>query len=527
MIENNFLSAIVDALNPFKMIGKIRALINPTLDYIDYLVGYDDFEYRYDGRPDQEEIYPNKIYFYKEQGKLYCITKEITDNYALIDNPTEEEKNIFIKGIELAKEDIGKSSFDELMDVLDDSGKQISIESQSKIYEFMLANKMTQGIKYSWYSYVVQSYNIFEKNFVDKHPRIVEAYRFCKNSFNNLCIFASSQTGLRIAAICSAAAMAVASGGTIPIIILSAYCGAMAISLIQQANSRMKLNRLEEESELLKRYKDNNKILGRTFPNKIPLKIDNSIWARIKIWSMAASVHVSTYFLEISIPVVAAIMSPVHAAKSMLDVGIFIGLAATGMGVGSYFRVLYEDKKFELKLEIDKAKSSIDIPDYKDLNDLKRKIIEQEKSLGKENVEKDASLKANYWISDYGRGFIDVVNPFKKHLEIKSPKLFAKTVAGTSVALATGAAIFSSPEIAISGVGTALVASAATNAVGYANFKVDNQKPVINAVNHENKQRSIFIQKENSKTKDKLIVGPNTRRAILEKTSHHPLYRSQ
>lgn len=529
MIENTLFNIIVDALNPFKILGKIKAMINPTLDFIDSQIGYDDFEFRYDGRPNQDEIYPNKIYFYKEEGRLYCLTKEITDQYSLIDNPTEDEKNIFIKGIELNKQDLEESVFDEMLNILDDhkKQKQLSIENQSKLYEFMLINKMHPGIKYTWHSNMVFKYNEFEKNFIEKHPVIVKIYNFCKNSINNLCIFATSQTGLRVAAFCSAAAMAFASGGAMPMILLGAYGVGMAVSVIQQANSRMKLNKLEEEADLINRYKVNNQTLGRVFLNKTPLKIDNSIFGKIKRWSMAATVHSSTYFLEVTIPVITAIISPVNAAISMLEIGVFVGLAATGMGVGSYFRTLYEDKKFELKLEIDKAKLSSDIPDYKDIAELKRKIIEQEKSLGKINSEKDDSLKVNYWIVDYWRGLKDVVNPFKQSLEVKDPKIFARTVAGSSMALAAGAAIMSAtPEVAISGLGTALVASATTNAVAYKNASV-RPELVINEKKEVSRQQEVVIQRDNSKSRNKVIIGPNTRRAILEKSSNHPLYRSQ
>ena len=238
--DSTLLTAIADALSPPKILGMIRNYISPVLNFVDSQLGYDDFELCY-RKPEEAEIYPKMVYLYQEEGKLYCLTKAIA-----IENP-----------IELLPEDLGIEAFNGIVASLKDVDKKtpLDIKTKSILYDFLIHNKVEVGFKATWHKKVRERYHKIEANFIAKNPRIYRAYLSFKNLVNDACTFAVSQTGLRIASVASTIGIAVASGGMIPVIMAGAYTASIGISIVQQAYSKLKLNRLSEEAILLERYK--------------------------------------------------------------------------------------------------------------------------------------------------------------------------------------------------------------------------------------------------------------------------------
>ena len=67
MLDSAFFTAIVDAMNPFKIIGTIRNALSPTLNFIDWQLGYEDFESYYYDKVYKEEETAFSDYIYELQ----------------------------------------------------------------------------------------------------------------------------------------------------------------------------------------------------------------------------------------------------------------------------------------------------------------------------------------------------------------------------------------------------------------------------------------------------------------------------
>jgi hypothetical protein len=435
MFFDELLRVIVDTLNPFKIIANIKNAIDPTLGFIDHQLGYDNYQLCYAGRPELKTLSPNIFYLYlDDKDQLSCLIKRK-------DPKTKEEST---DEILLPKEYLGELGFNKIVDTINKHNDKegLDFDTRAIIYNFFTSNNVKAGYRHSFHNNITAPYNKFETNFIRKHPIIYKAYQFSKRTFNNLCTFSASQTGARVAGLASFVAMSIASGGTFAAAIAGAYAGSVAISLIQQAYYRKKLNSLTEETQLITRYLENNNKIGvHTQFNKKPLPAPDKSWlGAIKRLANSAAKHLSTYILEAAVPVAATILSPIHGIMTTMQLGAAIGLSSVGVGIGVYFRKSYDDKRLELQLEISKAKQRPDIPDYKNVEDLKKAIIQQERMLGTYKSD-DPTLKSRSGLQKYWQGFKEVINPFDNAQLIEDPKIFANTVQKIALGITATATI--------------------------------------------------------------------------------------
>lgn len=466
LFDSTLFSSIAAALNPFKILGIIRNALNPTLGVVDGLLGYEDFELLYDGKPSHRDLQPKKLYFYKENDKLYCMRKEFP--YAWELNEAYLDKTILKEFTEIFNEPEAK--------------RDLSIKAKSDLYNFLVDNKLTVGLKASWHQNIVKNYNEFETKFKKNHPNIVQAYLFCKHSINNICTFAVSQTGLRVAGLASAIAVSLASGGIVPAILTGAYAASIGIAVAQQAYSKMRLNSLTEEADLLVRYEKNNNILKASGINivhkKKPHVLETPV-GQAKRWLAATAKHLATYFCEAAVPVASAILCPISGVVSAVQFGVFIGVAAVGVGTGAYARKVHEDNKNALKEQIAKVKIKDEIPDYNNVTDLKRLLVAQEKDLQTRGFLPkqdtiDSALQVQSGLQQYWQGLKDVINPFKDSMAVKDSKVFAKIVASSSLPLvAIAAGTSGNPYLLIPGLATAAIAGAAATTMHSINSKTE------------------------------------------------------
>lgn len=533
MLDSAFFTAIVDAMNPFKIIGTIRNALSPTLNFIDWQLGYEDFELLYSGRPEDKDIQPKKVYLYKENNKIYCITKEILDHYKIIKNPSLEAQMILDYGLHLSEDYIGKNLSDALHFVFNNPDEKLNldIESKTDLYQFLVDNRVTVGLKYSWHDKIVKVYHDFEKKFIEKHPSVYQAYLFSKRQFNNLCTFAVSQTGIRVAGIASAVAVSVASGGMVPAVLAGAYVASIGIAVAQQSYSRMLLNSLHEEADLLVRYEKNTTLLelsGYEAPHFIKKPIEPPKKNQIVKWAGATIKYLSTYFCEAAVPVASAFLSPIGGMLSLANFGVFVGLAATGVGAGIYARKVHEDTKEDLKEQIGKARAKVEIPNYSNLSELKKLVIAQEQDLVAKRVLSisnplDPALQDRSGLMQYWQGFKDVVNPFKNAMEVKNPKAFAHTVSSVAITLSAVAAS-SNPQLLIPALTTAVVTSAIKIKVQGRNASELGALNIEHSNNAESKVKALEIAKSKAKELVPIVRKQTTFTELVRKsTEDHPL----
>ena len=211
----------------------------------------------------------------------------------------------------------------------------------------------------------------------------------------------------------------------------------------------------------LSTYPNKKHNITETFKKPAITALDNTKNGQIKKFLYSSALYISTYFVEIAMPTAIAVLTPTGAIISALRFGTFVGLAGVNIGIGSFFRKIYEDQKMQLNTEIAKAKLREDIPNYKNINELKEIIKQQEQKL---QISSDKwSLKPQSGLQQYWQGLKDVINPFTNPLEVKDSKVFARIVSGAAISSAAITGIISGmPEIAISGITTAIGASAAT-----------------------------------------------------------------
>jgi hypothetical protein len=539
MASSPIFSTIADALTPPKIVGKVKALIKPILNFVDSSLGYQDFHLNYDGRPKQDDLVENIVYFYKESGQLYCITKEIADHYQAIENPSEEEKAFFKKGINITQEDIGKEAFENINLSLEDLEKktQISNQAQSKIYDFLILNNLKStkpeqekskelGYKYAWHKNVALGYDKFKKKFIEKHPRITTIYGLAEKGVGALCTFATSQTGIRIASIASAASVAVATGGILPAALVGAYAAGIGIAIAQQAYSRMKLNKFEEEARLIERYIRNNQDKGITekFQKSKSSISPPAQEGQIKRFLKASAKHLSTYCFEIALPIATAVLFPTTGALSALQFGAFIGINGLGVGLGAFFRKKYEDQKTALTIEIEQAKTKDNLPHYNNINELKAIIKNQETNLQISNENKP-SLEKQSGVRQYWQGLKDVINPFKDSLNIIDARVFNKNIeAAIPLAAAIGIAS-GNPTIAITAIASSITASTATIGMEAIKSNYTNTQPK-NTPLKEDTLDPLLNQKVKERTTKHLFVEPPSR-TFQERHQNSIIHSSQ
>ena len=538
MASSPIFSTIADALTPPKIVGKVKALIKPILNFVDSSLEYQDFHLNYDGRPKQDDLAKNIVYFYKESDKLYCITKEIADHYQAIENPSEEEKAFFKKGINITQEDIGEEAFNSINSSLEDLEKktQISNQAQSKIYDFLILNNLKStkpeqekskelGYKYAWHKNIVLRYDKFKEKFIGKHPRITKIYGLVEKGIGALCTFATSQTGIRLASIASAASLAIATGGILPAALVGAYAAGIGAAIAQQAYSRMKVSKLEEEARLIERYIKNNKEKGKTekfHKNKLPIS-PPAQEGQIKRFLKATTKHLSTYCFEIALPIATAVLFPTAGALSALQFGAFIGINGLGVGLGSFFRKKYEDQKTSLTIEIEQAKTKDNLPPYNNINELKAILRNQEKDLQITGSNKP-SLEEKSGIGQYWQGLKDVINPLKDSLDIIDARVFNKNIeAAIPLAAAIGIAS-GNPIIAIAAISSSIGASAAT--IGMEAINSNNtSRPSKNTPQKEDTLDPLLNQKVKERPPKPLLIEPTSR--TFQERHKDSIYRSQ
>lgn len=464
MADDSIFSTIANILNPLKIFGYIKGSIDPALSFIDSTLGYDDFELSYGGRPKQDEIKKKKIHVFKINDEIRFLTHDILLTIEQKTNPTPQEKYIYEKGIKLAPEQITLEAYKELVNILDDDKHKIEPSYQTKysVYNFLNSEKrLNLGYRYYYNRVIAEKYRNFEKGFIKKFPLVVKASNALGNLLGALCTFATSQTGLRIANLASLTAVAIATGGIMPMAMVGLYTFGIGISVIQQANSRMKLNRLEEEANLLQKWIIINK--GKKTFNKESLTPAKTFSKPHYVyrWFKAGLMHFSTYLIETGIPLAFSILFPIGGAISGAQKGLLIGISSTSLGVGAISRKAYEDKKLKLKEVVEKIKQRPDVPHYKTIDELREnlnQLIESETQNGK-----DLYIKKS-WVRRYFKALKQVLNPFSPPIDVKDPDKFILNISIATTAATVSAAI-SSPTLIIPAVTASLVASSAATIV--------------------------------------------------------------
>ena len=325
------------------------------------------------------------------------------------------------------------------------------------------------GIKGLWRQYIIKPYRDFEDNFTTKHPMVHRTYQAFKKGLNNILTFAVSETGCRILSMATLISTAIASGGIIPAIGVGIYAAGVGVALIQETINKVGLNKITEEANLLKRF-------AKTYAEKMKLaqqkninlamdhsqdkstskisseiKKEDGIWG----WMKASAKYLSTYALEVAIPVALSALSPIHGIILSAKLGIFIGASACGVGAGVYFKKLHEQQKQELSSYIKQANGYDFIPGYNNISQLRDHIIKQdiefkalqqipdglkpaeaEKQLTqyKKEISPEALpiLQDTSTAKQYLQAFTEVINPYDSSNQIQDPKEFIKTVASVA-----------------------------------------------------------------------------------------------
>ena len=460
LLDVTSLSAIGRGIKSLSIIGNIRDLTIPVMGFIDWSLGYNDFQL---SALKPEKMLPKTIYIYKDQQrKLYF-------------NYNNQETEIF-------SEDIGNDAFNNLKIALS-SDMNLNIKTTEALYKFIKTNQLNPGLKYLWNRYVAVPYKNLE-NIIKKTP-IYTLYKASTKSFNNICTVAASETGLRVIGLVAVTGLAVISGGIVPAVGAGAYAASIVISLAQQTYEKVQLNRLIEETKLLEQYAQNHskqKKLG--IAQNIFDKTKEKPAVPAKSWLKSCAKYLSTYALEAGVPIVLAALSPISGLTSAINFGVFIGASAIGVGIGVSFRKQYEDQKLDLKKEIEKIKDSPVVPNYNNLSELKEHIKQQAIQIAAQEktpyIEPKEQKKSPYW-----QAFIEVLNPFDPSKKVADPTEFAKRtimVAGGIIAAATGATLgvggIQAAEVLMPGLVVTAVATG-TTAFLKSSIEPSTAKPII------------------------------------------------
>lgn len=467
MPNDSFFKIIAKILNPLEIAGYIKGAIDPSLSFIDSTFGYDDFELSYGGRPKQKDITAKKIFIFKVDNEIRFLTDEIISQIENKKDPSDEEQEIFNKGVKLSPDQITPDAYQELLEILgqEKSKTEPTFQTKNSVYEFLRSKKnLNLGYRYYYNRIVLETY----KTFVKRFPLVVRASQMVGRFLVALCTLATSETGLRIASLASLTAMAVATGGLLPAAMVGLYVLGIGISTLQQANSRMKLNKLEEEANLLSKWiAINNQ--KQIFDKEKIIKKPPTKLSPLYQWTKAGLMHISTYLIETAVPLAFSLLFPTGAIISAAQKGLLIGLSSTGLSVGVISRKAYEDKKLKLHKVVEEIKERPDVPNYKNINELRDKLNELVKEKGLE--EKELSVKKS-WTSEYFHALKEVINPFSPPLDVKDSDKFSHNIAISTAAAALGAC-FVAPTAIVPAIATSLLASTTANIV---NEKRDRAK---------------------------------------------------
>ena len=456
MVDSYTSSQIYQAFSSFNLLGKIRDAVEPIITALDSVLGYDDLNLCPE-KPDLEIIKANAAYVYKEKGKLFYITNKTYDN------PIE----ITEKDLEITEQDFSKpqDTFGLLIDNLTfEKITRLNSINKNPIYKFISTHGSKPGVRYLWHKRIYLPYKTFEDDFIKKYPIVSTIYETCKQTINNICTFAVSETGCRAASIFLLTTTAITSGGIIPAIGVGVYIGAVTLALVQQSVSKASLNRLTEEAKLLEEYAKNytKKIELAALKNVSFPPLDKPTFQTLKklkktpiSMMKAIGKHLSTYLPEVAIPVLLTLVMPINGITQGVKFWTFVVTSSLGVGVGAYFRTIYEQQKQDLKTYIDGAQKAPFIPLYKDLKALKELVRSQEIELkaltampenlnardAKINfltacvaIEKDTPMPKSIprW-KEYFNAFYQVLNPFDSSKNVKDADDFRRKMDRTSM----------------------------------------------------------------------------------------------
>ncbi len=429
---------VINTFKSIKAIGSLRNSTDPVLSFIDGISKYNDFVVL-KHKPLADDMSANIIYFYGVNDRVFYISKDMDYN-----TPTEVIRKDFGK----FKDFKGELVFDKILAKINGTSDELGIFSKGAIYRFLISKgKFAAGFKYAFHSKIAVPYRKLEKTFALNHKRLYKAYLAIKNNFHNLCIFAVSETGARTLGLTIAVGLAISTGGIFFAVAAGAYAAGMTISILKQATNKLELNRLKEESELLEKY-------ALAYRNKIMLSLHKNIAFKdnfpkdqlpekppvtgVKKWSIAAFKYITTFGLELAVPVAASFLSPVSA---VMQFSIMLGSAVVSCGIGVYFKKLENDKKQILIDALKDAKTYPFIPDYKNITELREfvrmqdnqvaslKLVESGlsrpdavKQLEKEMSKMDTSVAPKFFFKEYGKALFEVVNPFDRTKEIKDSR---------------------------------------------------------------------------------------------------------
>jgi|GEM_PF-3995917 hypothetical protein len=435
----NVFNLFVTTFKSIKAIGSIRNSTDPVLSLIDGITNASDFIIL-KHKPKEKEMEDNIIYFYGVSDKVFYLNKEINYN-----NPIQVNENDF-RGFKDLK---GVSVFQKIKDKIADKEKELDIFSKGAVYRLLFSKgKFVAGIKYAFHRHIEVPYKKFEDGFIAKHDLIYRAYKKISGAFYNLCTFAVSETGARALGLTVAVGLAVISGGTFMAVAAGVYAAGIAVSLVRQTISKVKLNRLKNEADLLERY-------ALSYKEKLILSTKKNVYFKdnfpkeeikkkapltgVQKWGISSFKYLTAFGLEIGAPVAAAAFAPISA---VMHFTILVASAALSCGVGVYLKKIEDDKKIILKDVIRDAKDHAFIPDYKNLEELreyvklednrvkalkKLEILSSDVNPNKEfirilnNLDVDIPSPKST-LREYAGAFFEVVNPFDRTKEIKDSR---------------------------------------------------------------------------------------------------------
>jgi hypothetical protein len=495
MFDFSFINRIIDSFNSTRVVGIATNSIPSILGVVDYLF-FEDFQLCYYPPPEKKDMYKGVIYFYRIDDQLYCTSKELEQDIPIL---PEYLNNVAFKQLQESLADN-----DNIVDKMDAAGKD-------ELYQFLQMNKINLGLKYSWHKNISMPYSKLEDYVVNKFPQVVQVYQSSKTIVKKCLAFATSQTGFRIATFLTFVTAAVMSGGTVPALMCAAYAVSVGVSIIQQTVNKLYVNRLSEEAQLLEKYVANLSKQSQLRESNLVTPIvlnkksaennaNKSKSGPIREWLSATAQHLSMSFLEVSVPLVAALISPVSAAVNLVEFVIYSGSAIATLGIGVYFQKYFQDQKKELREAIVKVKSETFIPEYNNLQELREIVFQQEKEIQALEVMESKGLtgdvafkeqlkenndKCNHpsILQEYSRALYQTVNPFDSGNSIKNARAFASSIAKAAASVTFALFAFKNNDLSSASVlSTGIGASIATINFAPRN-PVCNNKPAISSEN--------------------------------------------
>jgi hypothetical protein len=437
MYSNIYNSAVL-IFKSIKAIGSIRNSTNPVLGLIDAITNASDFEVL-KLKPLEQGMKDNVVYFFGIEGNIYYISKDMP-----YDNPVR----VFEKDFIGFKDFKGNLVFQKIKDKIEGRTTDLDLFSKGAMYRFLLGKgKFIAGIKYAFHRHIAVPYRKFERNFDAKYPLIHKVYLASKKIFLNLCTIAVSETGARALGLTVAIGLAVGTGGVFFAVAAGVYAAGICISIIRQTASKVRLNRMKEEANLLEKY-------AATYKKKLLLSMSKNIKFKdsffkeevivkrhhtaIEKWGISSFKYLSTFGIEVGAPIVAAVLAPIPA---LVQFSVMVGSAALSVGVGVFLRKVEEDKKIMLKNVIKDAQQYSFIPEYKNIQELREYAKLQEnhvKALERIEITSseinstkefnrilntlDVDIPKTSRLKEYSNALFEVINPFDRTKEVKDSR---------------------------------------------------------------------------------------------------------